>query len=91
MLPSSFGVQPMPVDEPVEVHDHAGLVAVDVAVEHAGRIGLGLQQRPDGAVELRVHEQHVLAVIDRVEHDPRAVLDRAGDLENDVDAVRPRT
>ena len=71
--------------EAKEVHLHAGLVAVDIGADQAGRRGLRLQERSHGAVELGVHQHDVLAVLDRGEHQRGGLLDGAGHLEEDVD------
>ena len=80
---------PQPLDEAVEVADHARLVAVDVGEDDPGLVGLVLEERPERAVELGVHQQHVLAVLERGEHRGDRVLDGAGDVEEHVD-VRAR-
>src|SRR5882762_5453200 len=43
---------------------------------------------PDGGVDLGVHQHHGLAVSERVQDDPRSELDRAGDVDDDVDPGR---
>ena len=85
MLPSSTGRTPEALDEAVEVADHPGLVAVHVGEDDAGLVGLVLEERPERAVELGVHQQHVLAVLDRGEHRGDGVLDRARHVEQHVD------
>jgi len=47
-----------------------------------------LENRPQGRVELRVHQDHVLAVLERLEDRVRAELDRAGHVDDDVDVRR---
>jgi hypothetical protein len=74
--------------EAEEVHLDARLVAVDIGVDDAGRVGAALEQRPEGAVELGVHQDDVLAVLDGGQHDGERVLHRAGDLEKHVDMGR---
>ena len=76
---------PDALDEAVKVADDARLVAVDVGEDHAGAVGLGLEERPERAVELGVHQQGVLAVLDAGEHRAGGLLDRAGHLEQHVD------
>ena len=53
--------QPDALDEPVQVHLDARLVAIAGAEHDAGRVGLRLEDRPDRSVELGVHEHDVLA------------------------------
>ena len=43
------------------------------------------QDGPDGRVDLGVHQHHVLLVLERLEDDVRAELDRAGDVDDHVD------
>jgi len=49
-----------------------------------------LEDRADRRVELGVHEHDRLAVLERVERDARAELDRAGQLDEDVDVLGAR-
>ena len=73
------------LDEAPEVALDAGLVAVDVGEDHAGLVGLVLEERTEGAVELGVHQRDVLAVLDGGDDRGDRLLDGAGDLEDDVD------
>ena len=57
-------LDPDALDEAVQVHHHAGLVAVGAGQHHARAVGVGLQDRPDRAVDLGVHQHHMLAVRD---------------------------
>ena len=50
--------------------------------------GVGVEDRPDGAVELRVHGDEVLAVLESLECDPGPELDRTGDVHDRVDLLR---
>ena len=54
----------MPADEAHQVHLHAGLVAVAPGEHDAGGLGPQAEDRADGAVDLGVHQDHVLAVLD---------------------------
>ena len=47
-----------------------------------------LEDRADRRIELRVHQDDVLAVAERLEHDVRAELNGSGDLHEDVDLLR---
>ena len=79
------GLDPDRLDEAVKVQLHARLVAVGIRVDHPGRVGLLAQDRADRAVEFGVHQDHVLAVLDRGRDGARAVLDCAGDLDQGLD------
>ena len=46
-----------------------------------------LQDRADRGVDLGVHQHDVLAVLERLEDDVRAELDRAGDVDEHVDLL----
>jgi hypothetical protein len=85
-VPAQDGRHADRTDEAVQVELDAGLVAVGVRVDDAGRLGLLAQDRPDRSVELGVHQDHVLAVVDRGRDGAGAVLDRAGHLDQRVDA-----
>ncbi len=71
-------------------HRDARLVAVGVRQHDAGFVGLGLQYRADQRVELRVHQHHGLAVLERVEHHARAEIDGARHFDDQVDRVAAR-
>jgi hypothetical protein len=75
------------VDEPVQVHRHARLVAVGVRVHDAVAVGVDLEDRPDGRVHLGVHQHDVLAVRNRVERHARAVFDVTRGLDDRLDAT----
>ena len=66
------------LDPADEVHLHAGLVAVAGRQDDAVLLGVDLQDRADRRVDLGVHQHDVLAVLERLEHDVGAELDRAG-------------
>ena len=85
---AQHGPQADPFHEPVEVHHHAGLVAVDIGVDDAGAIGLDLQDRAECPVELGIHQHDVLAGCDAGEDRRQRILDGARRLEEDVDALR---
>ncbi len=76
------------VDEPEQVHRHARLVAIGVGDDNAGPVGLHLEDRTHGGVELGVDQQHVLAPVDRLDDDPRRRLDLTGALDDRLDAGR---
>ena len=50
-------------------------------------LGVDAQDRADRRVELGVHQHDVLAVAGRLEHDLRAELDRAGEVDEHVDLL----
>ena len=75
--------------EPVEVHDHAGLVAVDIGEDDAGfdrRLTLSIG--PTVPSSSAFISDDVLAVLDAGEDGRQGILDRACHLEQHVDAVR---
>ena len=51
-------------------------------------VGVGLEDRADRRVELRVHQHDRFAVLERLERNLRAELDRAGHVDQDVDLLR---
>ena len=51
-------------------------------------VGVGLEDRADRRVELRVHQHDRFAVFERLERNLRAELDRAGHVDQDVDLLR---
>lgn len=73
-------------DEAVQVHHHAGLVAVGGGQHHAGAVCIGLENRANGAVDLGIHQHHMLAVGDGFKRHMRGMLDGAGDFDDGVDA-----
>ena len=83
--------RPVPdgVHEPEQVHRHPRLVAVGVGDDDAGPVGPHLEDRSHGGVELGVDQKHVLAPVDRLDHDPGSPLDLTGALDDRLDAGRP--
>ena len=49
--------------------------------------GVGMQDRTDRRVQFRIHEHDRLPVLERLEQDLRAELDRAGHVDEDVDLL----
>ena len=49
---------------------------------------VGVENRPEGSVELRVHRDEVLAVLERLERNLCSELDRSGDVHDRVDLLR---
>ena len=80
--------QAEPLDPAEEVHLQPGLVAIARRQDDAVLAGVDLQDRADGGVDLGVHQHHVLAVAEGLEDDVGAELDRAGDVDDDVDLAR---
>jgi hypothetical protein len=68
----------------IQIHRDAGLVAIDIRDDDAGLVGIHFEDRAKGAIEFRVHENEVFAVLDRGEGDVRGVLDRASDLDHGI-------
>ena len=87
-VPQHQGSEPDADDVPVEVHLHAGLVAVARRVDDAVPVGVLLEDRPQRALELGVHADHVLPLLEGAHRHPGAVLDGAGHLDQAVDALR---
>ena len=75
------------LDEAPQVELHAGLIAIAAGENHAGFLGVLLQNRADRSVELGVHRHHVLLVLDRAHGDDRAELYRPGGIDQTVDVV----
>ena len=74
-------------DEAVEVHHHAGLVAVGAGQNHPRAVGIGLEDGPQGAVKLGVHQHHMLAVGDGSHRHMGCIFDGAGDLDDGIYAA----
>ncbi len=64
------------------------LVAVACSEHETGPVCTLLQDRADGAVQLCVHEDHVLAAVDRLQDDPCRRLEAPGHLDQRVDRWR---
>jgi hypothetical protein len=68
-------------------HRDAGFVTIAVRVDHAGDVRLGLEQRSEERIQLRVEQHHVFSAVDRPGHDGRGVFDGPGNFEHEVDRV----
>ena len=88
MFPREHRLHAQAADEPVEVHLHSRLVAVGVREHDARSVGVGLQDRTEGPVDLRVHQHDVLSRLDCGQRDLRGELDGAGDLDHGIDLLR---
>ncbi len=84
-VPSEHRPVPDGVHESEQVHRHPRLVAVGVGDDDAGPVGPHLEDRSHGGVELGVDQKHVLALIDRLDHDPGSSLDLTGALDDRLD------
>jgi hypothetical protein len=78
-------LQPHHFDETVEVHLHAGLVAVGDGIDHTRLIGLFAHDRAGGGVEFRIHRHEMLAVGESGQRDFSAVGDGARQFKDHVD------
>ena len=85
---AEHGPHAQPAHEAIEIHGHAGLVPVRVRKDDPRPVGVRLEDRPDRAVELGVHEDDVLAALDRGERDVGAVLDGPRDFHDRLDRLR---
>ena len=81
------GLHPNPFDESVQIHDDAGLVAIDVGQNHASLIGINLENRAHRAVQLGIHHDHMFAVLNGLEHHLGAEFHRASHLDDDIYAL----
>ena len=77
--------EPDALNESVEIHDDARLIAVGVRDDDSGAIGVHLEQRPDGRVELRVHQDEMFSMADRVHRHVRTEFHLSGRLDHDID------
>lgn len=89
-MPNRRGVRPSPFDPAIEFDLRAKLIALAAYMNHTVAVGIGLQNGPDRAIELGIHQDHVLSMFERFEHDMSAKFHRAGDIDEHVDIVRPR-
>ena len=64
---------------------HSGFVAVAGRHNGTGLAGLHLQDGANGGIDFGVHENHWLAVFDRLQDPLRAELDRASHVDHDID------
>ena len=71
-----------------EIHGDAGFVAVGVRDHHAGGARARLEDRPECRVELCVHEDDVLSMLDRREAHLETEIHLSGRIHDDVDALR---
>ncbi len=90
MLPGRDRAQADRLHVAEQGHRDAGLVAVGVRQHDAGLVGLGLQDRADQRVELRIDQHHRLALRERVERDARGEIDGPGHFDDQVDRVAAR-
>ena len=84
------GDQAKPFDPAVEIHLDAGLVAVAGRKNDAVFLCIYLQDRTDRRVDFGIHQHDVLAVLESLENDMRAELDRTGHVDDHVDELRAR-
>ena len=93
MLPHTRGTQPDAARRSgSRLICDARLVAVAAGQHDAGVVGASRSSSgPDRAVELGVHQHHVLAVLDRHHRDRGAVLDVAGRLDEALEQLATRT
>src|SRR5262249_61292367 len=86
-VPGENGLEPESSHVAVQIHRDAWFVTVGVGDHNSGGVGALLEDRADRRVELRVHEDDVLPVLDRLECGSSAGLDLTGRLDDDVDAL----
>ena len=84
MLPASIGRNPMLRTNRYRFMITARLVPIRVREDDPCAIGVNLEERPDGRIELRIHEHEVLAPGDRRQCHMGAELDLARGLDDDV-------
>ena len=65
------------LDPSDKVHLHARFVALAGGENNTVLASVGLQDRPDGRVDLRIHQHDILAVLERFEGDVSTELDGA--------------
>ena len=82
--------QPKSLDPAIEVHLQARLVSVTRRQDHSAFGGIDLENRADGGVEFSVHQHHVFLMLESLDHDVRAELDRTGYIDQHVDLLRTR-
>ena len=88
-VPAEQGRESDPLHETVEVHLGARLVAVATGDDHPGTIRMPLEDRPQRAIELGIDQDHVLAMLDRVQSHLCSELHGSGRLNQGVDAIGP--
>ena len=80
-------LDPDAFDEAVQVHHHAGLIAVGAGVDHAGFVGVELEQRAQGAVEFGIHQHQMFAVAHGLQRHARGVFDGAGHFDDGIEPL----
>ena len=76
MLPAATGRRPKDSEITKQGHRHARFIPIRVSEHHSGLVRLHLQNWAEERVELGVHQDHMLAVIKRLEHHTCRRLDR---------------
>ena len=74
-------------DKPDQIHLHTGLITVTAGEHDARGVGTPAELGTDGGVDLGVHQHEVLAVLEAVEREVTAELDRTGHVDDDIDPV----
>src|ERR1700733_109535 len=74
------------LDESIQIHGHARLVTVSVGDDNAILIRAYFQDWPEGRIKLRIIQNDVFAMFDRVNHDPSAKFKLPSHLEDDINS-----
>ena len=87
MLPITRGIEPEPLTQRNRFICRPGSSPSQAEKMTPCLLRVHLQDRADRRVDLGVHQHDVLAVLERLERDPGAELDRAGHVDEDVDLL----
>ena len=70
-----------------EGHRHSRFIPVRMGDHHPGLVCLRLQDRAEQRIELGVDQDHMLAVVERIEHHMRCRLDRARHFHEHINGI----
>ena len=90
MLQTTRGVSPSPCDPAHQVHLQPRLVAIASRQDLTVSLRVHPQNWSDRGIDLGVHQDDGLAVLEGVEDDMRTELDRSGDVDEHVDVGAAR-
>src|SRR6185503_10535663 len=76
------------LDPPKQIHLDSGFISVASGENHTVLGGVGLEDRPDGGIDFRIHEHDILFVLECFERHLGSELDGAGNVHQDINVLR---